>query len=100
VEFGPIWADLEAESGLALAPRGFRGRNVKMGKAESGAFFAFFEFFVGIGCKLALLDPLFGPVILAPLYASAGVLPPFPLALLHAFVGPRLPKWQWKTRGD
>jgi len=42
VEFGPIWADLEAESGLALAPRGFRGRNVKMGKAESGAFFAFF----------------------------------------------------------
>ena len=45
VEFGPIWPILEAESGLALAPGGFEGRNVKIGKAESGAFFDFFSLF-------------------------------------------------------
>jgi len=42
VGFGGFWAVLEAESALALAPRRFRGRNVKMGKAEVGAFFDFF----------------------------------------------------------
>jgi len=45
VEFGAIRAILEAESGLALAPRGIEGRNVNMGKALSGAFFDFFSLF-------------------------------------------------------
>jgi hypothetical protein len=45
VGFGGFWPILEAKSGLALAPRGFEGRNVKMGKAELGAFFDFFSIF-------------------------------------------------------
>ena len=92
--FGGFWPVLEAKSALALAPRGFEGRNVKMGKAFSGAIFDFFEFFGGIGPKLALFAPLFTPYACRCDDASAGVFPPFPSALLHAFVGPRLPKWQ------
>jgi len=45
VEFGGFWPVLEAESGLALAPKGIEGRNVKMGKAEAGGFFDFFSIF-------------------------------------------------------
>jgi len=45
VKLGGFGAVLEAESALALAPRGFEARNVKMGKAESGAFFDFFRVF-------------------------------------------------------
>jgi len=45
VDFGGFWAVLEAESALAPAPRRFVGRNVKMGKAELGAFFDFFRVF-------------------------------------------------------
>ncbi|MGB3086414.1 MAG: hypothetical protein WBC53_01580, partial [Phycisphaerae bacterium] len=33
-----------------------------MGKALSGAFFEFFHFLVGIGCKLALFNPLLPPM--------------------------------------
>ena len=97
VEFGPIWAVLEGKSGLALAPRGFEVRNVKMGKAESGAFFDFFHFFVETCPELPLFDPLFAPYACRCGDASAGVFPPFPSALLHAFAGPGLPKWQWKA---
>jgi len=88
VEFGGFWPILEAESGLALAPRGFGGRDVKMGKALSGAFFDFFHFLVGIGPELALFDPLFAPYVCRYDDASVGVFPPFSSALLHAFVGP------------
>jgi len=46
VGFGGFWPVLEAKSDLALVPRGFEGRNVKMGKAFSGAFFDFFLSFL------------------------------------------------------
>jgi len=62
-------------------------------------FSTFFAFLVGIGPELVLFDPLFGPYACRCDDASAGAFPPFPSALLHASVGPRLPKWQWKA-GD
>jgi len=57
-------------------------------------FSTFFHFFVGIGPELALFDPLFTPYAWSGAYASAGAFPPFPSALLHASIGPGLPKWQ------
>jgi len=57
-------------------------------------FSAFFHFFVGIGPELALFDPLFGPYTWSGAYAPTSAFRPFPSALLHASVGPELPKWQ------
>jgi len=57
-------------------------------------FLTFFEFLVGIGPELALFDRLFVPYACRCDDASAGAFRPFPSALLHAFVGPGLPKWQ------
>ena len=42
VGFGGFRPVSEVESALALVPRGFEGRSVKMGKSESGGFFDFF----------------------------------------------------------
>ena len=98
--FGGFWAVLEAESALALAPERFGGRNVKMGKALSGAFFDFFRVFGGIGPELALFNPLFVPYACRCDDAFACTFRPFPSALLHASVGPRLPKWQGRCTGS
>jgi len=57
-------------------------------------FSTFFEFWVGIRPEFALFDPLFTPYTWSGAYASASAFPPFPSALLHASVGPGLPKWQ------
>ncbi len=61
---------------------------LRWARPNRAPFSTFFEFLVGIGCKLALFDPLFTPYACRCDDASAGVFPPFPSALLHAFVGP------------
>ena len=70
---------------------------LRWARPNRALFSTFFHFFVGTYPELALFDPLFVPVILALLHASAGGFWPFPAALLHVSVGPGLPKWQWKT---
>ena len=80
VEFGGLRRFLGAKSARTLAPRRFRGQNVKMGKAKAGHFGSVLVKF-GQFCRvLALFWRLLGPIILtvvymifAPFGASEGI---------------------------
>jgi len=99
-DFGPIRAISEAKSGLALAPRGFGGRNVKMGKAKLGAFFDFFSLFGRIQTPICTFLPPFYPLCMERRLCVRERVSALPIGPAPCVRRPQTAKMAGKNGGD